>query len=1145
MSPPGSGTEPPRVERRVFVPFEDLEKTMRDQGQGVFLPYREFLEMWNQLLARNEAEKVNPPADGLLASAVFSGRIEGEVAVIDAVLQVESFREGWAVLPLGGKELSVAKAETGKAVLRRGENGMEALLPAKGKYELKLQVFAPVQRGTGRQSLTLALPKTPVSRLDLTIPDNGWEFTAEPAAAFTAAPSPDGKDTRVSLFFGGRDQLTLTWQKSGGASKLTPLIFADTKSECSLVPGALHTAVTVDYSILRAGVREFELAVPPPHEVLSVRGENIREWNAEKSPDGKGPQILKVSLHAPVQGGFALALDLEAPVERLPASLQAPGIETRGALRQSGHVEVRSSGELDTEVRDVSGLSQQAVAPAAGAEADQNKAGAPGTSLLGNWRYLKLPWALTLATKKAEPVVEADSFTEFSVQPDSLTFRSDFTWTVKRAGVFEARLRIPQGWDSVEATGAAVEGFSEESTGGGAGARRMLTVRFKNRQEGVTPFVLTGRQLRAGAESDAAVPVFAPQGVARHDALIGVRIDETLDANTRDPGGLKQEDVRRLAEKSPEAARQSQASATPWTIGFRYRGEAAAAVLSFKTKKPQVSGEVLALTEIKDQSVSHHWWLQWDILYSGVDTFYLSVPKDIAGDIRVETRTLKEVDKAWQPAAGADASRQYWRIVARDRVPGKFVVELSYEAPLGTLESGKNVNLAVPEIALLDLFQETGQTAVVKSGSLEVLTPDKSAAMEPVDPRELAAPLQKPGVFLAWKWKKHPAAVTLPVSRNELISVPQAIVTYADLTTVVSTDNAQTTEVVYHVRNNTQQYFTVTLPPRGRMLSDVTVAGRTQQPQHRADREGLLIRLPAAQEKQEAFAIRFVYEAPAPLKTGEPIDAAAFLGVTSVNVPVLEDATILESQLQLYLPAGLVWLDFHSAMQRQPSARGWSKYGKPFGWLIPALGPQLPGVEDGTWNSPPVLTDAKRGPFEFQIPRDGQRFLLHSLSAPAPVTASYRAESKEHTLQALGLLLGFGIGFLIRKKPAGVKMGYALFAGLGALVLGGAMAVSFSAFLHYFAVGVLLTVFFWLFRGIVKAAGLGGGARKKETLRKLPAGRALPEKPAAAEVPAASTPDAGNSDTAPSPPEPSGTSAPSEASAPDSGSDKSQTPPQP
>jgi hypothetical protein len=341
--------------------------------------------------------------------------------------------------------------------------------------------------------------------------------------------------------------------------------------------------------------------------------------------------------------------------------------------------------------------------------------------------------------------------------------------------------------------------------------------------------------------------------------------------------------------------------------------------------------------------------------------------------------------------------------------------------------------------------------------------------------------------------------------------------------------------VVYHVRNNTQQYFTVSLPQGGKMLSDITVAGRAQQPQRRADREALLIRLPAAREEREEFAVRFVYESPAAVKTGGPMDPAAFLGSTKVEVPVLEDAAILESQLRLYLPSGLVWLDFNSSMRRDPQARGWSKYGRAFGWLIPTLGPQLKEEDAGTWEAPPVLTEAKRGPFEFQIPRDGQFFALHSLSAPGPVHVSYRSRTAEHSLEALGVLLGFGIGFLIRKKSSGFKMGYALFAGLGALVLEGAMGMAAFAFLHYFAVGVLLAVGFWVLRRVVKTVQSGASKTRTQPLPpSTPVERLPVRKPAetgeAGAAPESETqPEAGKAD----------------AEAPASEADKPQTPPQP
>ena len=488
--------------------------------------------------------------------------------------------------------------------------------------------------------------------------------------------------------------------------------------------------------------------------------------------------------------------------------------------------------------------------------------------MLGNWRYLKLPFTLTFAAKKAEPVVDVESFTNLRIVPDLATFAARFDYTIKRAGIFGASLVVPPDWTNLDVTGDPVDSFTDETTGEGAARRRLVSVKFKNKLEGAASFVVSARLARATAETDVTVPIFQPQGVARHDALVGVQVDDTLETLTRQAGGLLQEDVASLLKHSA-AIQTKSAEVNPYTIGFRYRGEVVPAVLGFRAKKPQVNGEVLALAEIREQSVVHHWWIVYDILYSGVDTFVLSLPKESAADVRIETRTLKETDKTFQPAAGADAAREYWKITARDKVRGKFVIELSLEKPWGGLEPGSTVRTSVPEVSLHDVFQETGQIAVIKSGNLEVLAPEAAPTLEPVDPKDLASELQRPGIFLAYKWKRHPVTLALPVTRNQLIEVPQAIVTYADLTTVVSTDRAITTEAIYWLQNNTQQYLTVRLPKGGKMLSEITVAGASQQPQRRsgadANASDLLVRLPAAQEDRKAFPVRFVYDVPAEL----------------------------------------------------------------------------------------------------------------------------------------------------------------------------------------------------------------------------------------------------------------------------------------
>src|SRR5436190_10585735 len=64
--------EPPRTitkEQTIYVPFEKLEEVFEKQERGVFLPYREFLEMWNKLNLPDKLKTKEPPIEGVLAGA--------------------------------------------------------------------------------------------------------------------------------------------------------------------------------------------------------------------------------------------------------------------------------------------------------------------------------------------------------------------------------------------------------------------------------------------------------------------------------------------------------------------------------------------------------------------------------------------------------------------------------------------------------------------------------------------------------------------------------------------------------------------------------------------------------------------------------------------------------------------------------------------------------------------------------------------------------------------------------------------------------------------------------------------------------------------------------------------------------------------
>ncbi len=528
-APPPPVAPPPAKERTIYVPYEDLTKAMGDKSQGVFLPYAEFLEMWNQLNLQRKQEAEKPPADAVLSAAQFTGKVDGDVVVTEAVLKVESFKEqGFAVLPLAPAGLAISSAETGGAILRLGEKGHEVILTKKGPAELKLTFMTKLTRNAGRVELPLLLPRAPVTRYSLTVPEVGWEFQVAPGGAFTAQPAADGKQTILEFFNGGEaDAVKVSWQKQGGGAVLTPLLFAESSQTVRVAPGAVQTSLTIDWRILRAGVDKFVFSVPQPHQVLSVTGENIREWTPGEVKDGV--QEVIVQLHAPARDAAKLLVELEAPLNELPASVNAPQVTLGGVLRQRGTVTVSAAEELDVALEKPAGLSQQAMAVA--------KDAAP---VLGHFRYLQTPWSLTLAAKRAEPVIEASSAVRVTVEPDALNFLARFDFEVKRAGIFDLRLKVPGGWTNVEASGEVVES-SRPVTEKEA---EFLDVRLKSRTLGKFTVNVSGRQLRASAAEDVTLPVFAVPSATRHESITGVFLHESLDANSKDAGSLKPDDAQ-------------------------------------------------------------------------------------------------------------------------------------------------------------------------------------------------------------------------------------------------------------------------------------------------------------------------------------------------------------------------------------------------------------------------------------------------------------------------------------------------------------------------------------------------------------------------------------------------------------------------
>ena len=1052
--------DPATIERTVYLPYEDLEKIFEKEGRGVFLPYKEFLELWNQLNLQDEKEDAKPPEDGVVKSAAYTAKVEGkdgeQVMIVDVELEIESFKEdGWATVPLRNAGMNIAEAETGDAKLQlQSEGGHAVLLPKAGVYNLKLKLFERVTRNNGEHATQLHLPLAPISKFVAEIPETGWDFELGEKIAFTTAQR--GANTELVFFFGHRGEVDLKWRKESEESKLTPLLFADTSVVSKVIPGAMQTSVDLKYRILRAGVETFEIVVPKPHEVLSVEGPNIKEWTV--ADEGATAQQLLVQLHTPARDNYNLKLTLETGLVSLPIDIEAPAVTAGNAVRQSGSVQLTAADELEVEITETDGLTQQAT----GSGEAQN-----GETNLGAYRFLRAPYRMALNVKKAAPVVLASSVTTVTVEPDVTELTAVFSYEVKRVGLFETTIAIPAGYDNIDVIGSAIEDFSLAADGAS------VDVRFKQQQLGAITFNLTGRALRTEEDAALTVPVFDPQNVERHDAKVGLAIHTSLEPTTDEQGGLRNEELRFLRDQ----VRVQNTAVTPLTLGFSYRGAVEPAQISFRVKDPQVSGEVRALVDIQEQVIRYHWWIDYEILYAGVDELVIQLPASIADDLRPPSSSrFKEIDRNYEPLADPaaadaadaadddnDADVVHWAFRLLDKQLGAYRLELTLDVTNAGLEAGEPVDVVVPEISLVGIHRETGQIAVTKGANLE-LGEETTEGLETIDPRELKGELSREGVLKAFKYRRHPIALTAPVSKNDFMKVPTIVVTYADVTSVVSSDAGITTELIYWIRNNNEPSLKIQLPAGATMESDVYVDGAPQTPMKQAGSEDVYVRLPAgADARNRSFPVRFVYEISSANPGGELTD-------WSGDVPVAQlanaDINVLQSRLSLYLPAEYRYTKFDGPMQLPAEARGWRNLRSALDFLVPALGPQVETGPVSRWQAPPSIPFEASSGFDVPMVREGQLFTLYRLDKPAAASVTFKSEKYLIAIDAALGLFAFLLGALLTGRTLRAKFVYFVVIGLGGLVVSGLVHPEMAPPAKAIFLGVLFAAGIWVLAGI-------------------------------------------------------------------------------
>ena len=1084
--------EPPlRQEHVIYLPFENLRDVFEKEDSSIVLPYAQFLEMWNRLVPPDRAT-IEPPVNGVITRADYAGSVRGELAHLEATLDVEVLGSEWARLPVefGEAAIGSARTEDGAVLLRGvGEGRYELIVRGRGKHQIKLGLVVGVKSATEGRSFTVQCPAVGVSNLELEIPEKDLAVQVTPRRTSELQSDP-GDATRVRAVLGSTGQFTVSWRpKSGDVDPAAGLANVTDTIAVDVGDGVVHTHAAFDYQILRGSLGELAVEVPGDHRLLDVQVPGLRDWRTETVDDR---QRVSVRLHAAATKDVRLEVHTETPIAE--EAFAVGQFRAVGVARESGILAVRGAEDVGLEY-----VARESITRIDAADAPESLR-KPGSTF---YKFFTPDHKLSIVASPRKPRIVVDSHIAILLDKTRLSVRGEFRHQVSRSGIFSLGYRLPAGLQVDDVRAESMERFEVAP----ADDAQTVTVYFAKKHLGDVAVTITAGQPRDKPAGEMTLPLLEPLGATREQGLVAVIAPESLEVKT-------------------ESARlQAARAATPGELAARGfepelpEGSTLAAAFSFVTRPVRIvqtiaerprrtAVAVETVAHVKEDVVQVGTTLRYQIQFAGTDTFRIAVPAAASDRLQVEGEGIKERRKGERPADGGPVE---WTIVLHSEALGDRTFTATYDRRIAIPDRGTRFELE--PIRVLDVDREAGQIAIQKDRALSVEA--APTGLEEIDPRELspARPGGAPGAsqpYLAYRYYGDPARLELSVTKHEIQDVVETIVRRAYIEAVITEDGPMTMRARYELKSSERQRLAVTL--RNPRILGMTVAGQSVAPEKgppapggSPDDKTYLINVARTADSDEPFQIALVFETP----------------------PSRERLAVTD-RLRLPLPRFDEGVKFQRVYVRAWVPKDYRLVGDPEGFTS--------HIHVGLWDSRRI-THAPDNPddwfpqdassFDFQV--GGTPYLFSGLAGPAQLEIGYWHIP---TMTAIASLAALAIGAVLVRFSLETKT-FAILALALAVLFAGLFAPSLvHSWLLAARLGIAGVVALWLVVWLlfVRRTGLSlPWLAGRDASMPVAPGEATP--PQGPESPPAGQPPAGADETA-RPDSPRGTEASSDEDSP-------------
>ncbi len=193
--------------------------------------------------------------------------------------------------------------------------------------------------------------------------------------------------------------------------KIQPEIIVRNNIFLEITEEKMNVVSLTDYTITKAGVFNFKLAVPADMEVIDISGADIENWKVSDAKEsGRGSiRNIEVQLRSKAMGAYRLSVAMEKPINNLLDDAVMPEITVVDADKVSGYIGVSGESSIRLKTKQKSKLTEVSLGELVAAPA-----GISAVPALA-YKFVSQPYALQLGAEKVDPRLTAEVFTLVSI----------------------------------------------------------------------------------------------------------------------------------------------------------------------------------------------------------------------------------------------------------------------------------------------------------------------------------------------------------------------------------------------------------------------------------------------------------------------------------------------------------------------------------------------------------------------------------------------------------------------------------------------------------------------------------------------------------------------------------------------------------